>query len=814
MQYDPSMGAQALQRSMSKDESKKKAAMDLGFDEEELADRGVDDDDEEEDEEGDVQTELHSHHHQNGAEAPLSPSRSVGHSDIGSWGPTSPAASTASRRVSTDHDGGKLQTQLDLLKRVNAQLTKDKETLTRQLQHARQAAGHRPSSAAAPTASPQGKPGQDTSKALQLLTDAEDYIATLRESSCAYLNTIRQERQAYQQGSPTVVQQLQKELAAARAGAPQGKAVYDSVSSQGPGFWKEECEKLSAQLQVKDRTISELQKEVESADRDADQADLDMQRLAEQHKQAESDLQRLQQRLEALSSTPPASAADTQAALARKDEQIQELTAQLEAQKNTIGMMDGLLQDKEAKAGANRAEALAACKKEVHHHMKKLKKLQHAVTADAEAFAEMVSPDGWGVLMERALHGAASLQKKIEGAAQEEARRRFAAELAQAVAAADAAKDKWRKEHERRKALHNQLIELKGNIRVLCRVRPLSSKEQADAAQSAITVVDEQCIQLLTEKGAEKEFEFNRCFDAGDSQESVYSEVSSLVTSVIDGYNCCIMAYGQTGSGKTHTMEGPPSDPGVNTRALQELFDLATARAEDFDISVSTSVLEIYNEDVKDLLSGARESLTVRAQWEGLSPVDGLSIREVADMTAVQATLQTGKSNRSTFATNMNEHSSRSHLVLSVYVTCANRASGAKTTGKLHLVDLAGSERLSKTGATGDRLKEAQNINKSLSSLGDVIAALQQRSKHIPYRNSKLTHLLQDSLGGNSKVLMFVNCSPASTNAGETLCSLNFAARASKVELGKASASAASGTASPASQTSLSRNTSQSALAT
>jgi kinesin family protein C2/C3 len=141
------------------------------------------------------------------------------------------------------------------------------------------------------------------------------------------------------------------------------------------------------------------------------------------------------------------------------------------------------------------------------------------------------------------------------------------------------------------------------------------------------------------------------------------------------------------------------------------------------------------------------------------------------------------------------------------------RASGAQTIGKLHLVDLAGSERLSKTGATGDRLKEAQNINKSLSALGDVIAALQQRSKHIPYRNSKLTHLLQDSLGGNSKVLMFVNCSPASTNAGETLCSLNFAARASKVELGKAvTPNSASGTSSPSGQKAISRNSSQSAL--
>mmetsp|Transcript_10409 Transcript_10409/g.18853 ORF Transcript_10409/g.18853 Transcript_10409/m.18853 type:complete len:328 (-) Transcript_10409:215-1198(-) len=325
--------------------------------------------------------------------------------------------------------------------------------------------------------------------------------------------------------------------------------------------------------------------------------------------------------------------------------------------------------------------------------------------------------------------------------------------------------------------------------------------------------MDDDCVQLVTEKGVEKEFEFNRCFRANDSQEAVYGEVSSLVTSVVDGFNCCIMAYGQTGSGKTHTMEGPPSDPGVNTRALQELFSLAAARRDDFQISIATSVLEIYNEDVKDLLSGDKASLTVRAQWDGLSPVDGLSIVSVGDMDDVQATLEKGKANRSTFATNMNEHSSRSHLVLSVYVIASNRASGAQTIGKLHLVDLAGSERLSKTGATGDRLKEAQNINKSLSALGDVIAALQQRSKHIPYRNSKLTHLLQDSLGGNSKVLMFVNCSPASTNAGETLCSLNFAARASKVELGKAvTPNSASGTSSPSGQKAISRNSSQSAL--
>uniref|UniRef100_A0A061RJQ6 Kif3c type kinesin-like protein n=1 Tax=Tetraselmis sp. GSL018 TaxID=582737 RepID=A0A061RJQ6_9CHLO len=129
-------------------------------------------------------------------------------------------------------------------------------------------------------------------------------------------------------------------------------------------------------------------------------------------------------------------------------------------------------------------------------------------------------------------------------------------------------------------------------------------------------------------------------------------------------------------------------------------------------------------------------------------------------MAQVDEALRKGKANRSTFATNMNEHSSRSHLIFSVYASIVNRETGEQRTGKLHLVDLAGSERLSKTNATGDRLKEAQSINKSLSALGDVIAALQQKAKHVPFRNSKLTHLLQDSLGGSAKVCRYSACRP------------------------------------------------------
>ncbi|KAF5842158.1 P-loop containing nucleoside triphosphate hydrolase protein [Dunaliella salina] len=166
--------------------------------------------------------------------------------------------------------------------------------------------------------------------------------------------------------------------------------------------------------------------------------------------------------------------------------------------------------------------------------------------------------------------------------------------------------------------------------------------------------------------------------------------------------------------------------------------------------------------------------------------VPGQTMEAVREVKEVAEVMQKAKKNRSTFATNMNEHSSRSHLVLSLFVTAHSKSGGTKMRGKLHLIDLAGSERVGRSGAQGDRLKEAQNINKSLSALGDVIQALQHRSGHIPFRNSKLTRLLEDSLGASSKCVLVVNVSPAAENVPETKCSLEFASRARKVDLGRA----------------------------
>jgi len=262
-------------------------------------------------------------------------------------------------------------------------------------------------------------------------------------------------------------------------------------------------------------------------------------------------------------------------------------------------------------------------------------------------------------------------------------------------------------------------------------------------------------------------------------------------------------------------MEGPPNDRGVNYRALRELFIIRDSRiaSGNFECTMKLSILEVYNETVVDLLDSSTSS-----SGNGNTPVKGLDIRvgktgvyvdnlievEVHNENDVLDLMKLGHSHRSVGAHDFNEHSSRSHLVLSITIEAGTTSAAASKTdpsqsqppprrraSKLHLIDLAGSERVSKTAASGQRLKEAQNINRSLSALGDVIAALGSNSKHVPYRNSKLTFLLQDSLSGSSKVLMFVNVSPVQWNAWETLCSLNFAARCRNVALGQAKPNAA-----------------------
>uniref|UniRef100_A0A672F2V4 Kinesin-like protein n=2 Tax=Salarias fasciatus TaxID=181472 RepID=A0A672F2V4_SALFA len=353
---------------------------------------------------------------------------------------------------------------------------------------------------------------------------------------------------------------------------------------------------------------------------------------------------------------------------------------------------------------------------------------------------------------------------------------------------------KYRREMNLRKKCHDELVRLKGNIRVLCRVRPVRPEEQDSAGAETLLSFDSEddAVLHLSSRGKVTTFELDRVFPPQASQEEVFLEVRDLVTSCIDGFNVCIFAYGQTGSGKTYTMEGVADDPGINQRALRLLFSQVTERSADWDHQVSVSMLEIYNETLRDLLvDQPSEKLDIKLNPDGSGQlyVPGLTQFTVQSPEDINKVLELGHRNRATACTNLNEHSSRSHALLTVTVTGSNPSTGTHTQGRLHLVDLAGSERVGRSGAAGGRLREAQCINRSLSALGDVISALRSRHAHVPFRNSRLTYLLQDSLGGASKTLMMVQVSPLPGNVSESLCSLKFAQRVRSVELSSSSSS-------------------------
>ena len=232
-------------------------------------------------------------------------------------------------------------------------------------------------------------------------------------------------------------------------------------------------------------------------------------------------------------------------------------------------------------------------------------------------------------------------------------------------------------------------------------------------------------------------------------------------------------------------MAGTKDNPGMNLRSLTELFRLRAERSDDFDYTLKVSFYEIYNETIRDLLKPSDTDLKIRQSATGVY-VEGLSERPVESQEDVIQAMTEGNANRTVGKTEMNSQSSRSHSILSVSVHGQSHVTGMTYVGKLHLIDLAGSERLSRSQATGERLKEAQAINLSLSSLGNCISALAKKEKHVPYRNSKLTHLLSDSIGGHAKTLMLVNVSPSADDADETSCSLQFASRVRATELGAA----------------------------
>jgi kinesin family protein C2/C3 len=292
----------------------------------------------------------------------------------------------------------------------------------------------------------------------------------------------------------------------------------------------------------------------------------------------------------------------------------------------------------------------------------------------------------------------------------------------------DETNGKFEGEVKERKRLHNLVQELKGNIRVFARIRPISAREQESSKKSVALCASDSELSLCT-GGKMSMFNFDKVFGQDSTQEEVFEETGPLVVSVLDGYNVCIFAYGQTGSGKTHTMEGSQAMRGVNYRSLSMLFQLAHERRRIAKYEFKVSLLEIYNEQIKDLIEshdvkGELKKLDVKNDPNGGTYVAELKTSRVECIEDVLQVMSVGMRNRSTSSTNMNCQSSRSHCIFSVHVTCTDLLKGGTSFGKMHLVDLAGSERLSRTGAEGDRLTEAKNINKSLSALGNCISSL------------------------------------------------------------------------------------------
>ncbi|KAL4319524.1 hypothetical protein GQ457_18G004820 [Hibiscus cannabinus] len=345
---------------------------------------------------------------------------------------------------------------------------------------------------------------------------------------------------------------------------------------------------------------------------------------------------------------------------------------------------------------------------------------------------------------------------------------------------------------QRRQLLHD-LLNLKGNIRVFCRVRPLTLAENIGGGLGFglghVVALDTSNLLLELGNNKSKRYTFDSVFH-GSSQDGVFSEVEPVIKSVLDGYNACIFAYGQTGTGKTFTMEGTSESPGIVPRTIQTLFKQAEDSNHNFLITFS--MLEIYLGNLRDLLvpQAMRSTdplppcLSIQTDPKGGIEIENLVSIQVSDFNQALKLYRFGCQLRSTASTNSNTTSSRSHCMIRISITCFDAPERRRETNKIWLVDLGGSERVVKTMAWGRRLDEGRAINLSLSALGDVIHALQRRKRHIPYRNSKLTQVLKDSLGDDSKTLMLVHISPKEEDLCETICSLNFAARVKSVQLG------------------------------
>ncbi|KAI9782377.1 MAG: kinesin-like nuclear fusion protein [Geoglossum umbratile] len=540
---------------------------------------------------------------------------------------------------------------------------------------------------------------------------------------------------------------------------------------------------LRSELESDRKKLASTQKKVESLQTQLSTAVAtveDNRRIADEERRATAEDQRIQQ--------------------SYIENLINEHRDELEGQENDYRQKIQSLQQ-QANEDANRLQGVNAdgirelerARADLERERLTIKRLQETLTETSTTILQQQSAD-------RAKQARIDYLES-DGQAQAQSFADVLRRMQEAQDAEEAIEEKLRAEESVIRKLRNQVQELKGNIRVFCRVRPaLGENEEPARIALPDTGLDSNKIEV---QGPEEKsslgtvttktnaFTFDRVFGPSSQNQEVFEEISQLVQSALDGYNVCIFCYGQTGAGKTHTMS---SEDGMIPRALHQIYDTARVLEEKgWRYTMEGSFVEVYNEVLNDLLGKPEDydknKHEIRHDAQACkTTVTDLTTVVLDSPAKVESILKRATSNRTVAATKANERSSRSHSVFILRLTGVNEVTGEKSDGTLNLVDLAGSERLSHSGSTGERLKETQNINKSLSCLGDVIGALGQGKEggHVPYRNSKLTYLLRYSLGGNSKTLMFVMVSPLQTHLNETLTSLKFATKVSNTYIGTA----------------------------
>ncbi|KVI11024.1 Calponin homology domain-containing protein [Cynara cardunculus var. scolymus] len=340
----------------------------------------------------------------------------------------------------------------------------------------------------------------------------------------------------------------------------------------------------------------------------------------------------------------------------------------------------------------------------------------------------------------------------------------------------------YKKVLEENRKLYNQVQDLKGNIRVYCRIRPFLPGQEN--CVTSVDYIDDDTVTVIvpSKSGREgrKASMFTKVFGPSATQEDVFADTQPLIRSVLDGFNVCIFAYGQTGSGKTYTLTGPsdltPETMGVNYRALKDLFLISEERKDDMSYEISVNMLEIYNDEVRDLL--VTDGIEIRNGAQKGMNVPDANLVPVTSTDEVVNLMNLSKKNRAVSSTDTHDSGSRSHSFLTVHVFGKDLTTGTKIRGCMHLVDLAGSEKID------DSEDEAAHVSKSLSAFGDVMVALALKSSKVNYKSCKLTQLLQDALGGQAKILVFVHVHPDLDEALETVNTLKFIERFSTVEGG------------------------------